>query len=379
MIINKGKVITPLTEAFGLIRLPASLQDLQLFAQCSGDGKCPQEVAVAICFIWLVLCFYQGKLKKRKPRVKKENKAPKVKDEHGNELSSPRHSDNQSEEGEVKVSQPGWIVAFPGFLGLCCEFPTSPWEAFPAKPPGVQGTKSKFPQDWPTHKTIQTTTGVKEEPFPPILLGQCFKGFGASQNGHKHPHIDSGERLSQDKACCPYKGEKEELFPAPFGHVSSWWSWSLPMSCCCLENVQFLSGLACSLRLFVRVLISIYLRGWAFWSTAGTGEQGCSAACQLVTEWGWAGFHPPFVTFRGMAAAWAGLAVCLKRCDGKSGWTSKVACVLRMFYGRKCTWGEGLQLCAVTDVLGGWLGQEPSEKETKEEREQREQGKADIL
>ncbi|CAM9416474.1 unnamed protein product [Bubo scandiacus] len=49
----------------------------------------------------------EGKLKKRKPRVKKENKAPKVKDEHGNELSSPRHSDNQSEEGEVKVSQLG--------------------------------------------------------------------------------------------------------------------------------------------------------------------------------------------------------------------------------------------------------------------------------
>ncbi|KAM4660203.1 chromodomain-helicase-DNA-binding protein 2 isoform 2-T6 [Amazona ochrocephala] len=44
----------------------------------------------------------EGKLKKRKPRVKKENKAPKVKDEHGNELLSPRHSDNQSEEGEVK-------------------------------------------------------------------------------------------------------------------------------------------------------------------------------------------------------------------------------------------------------------------------------------
>lgn len=43
--------------------------------------------------------------------MKKENKAPKVKDEHGNELSSPRHSDNQSEEGEVKVSQLGgeWL------------------------------------------------------------------------------------------------------------------------------------------------------------------------------------------------------------------------------------------------------------------------------
>uniref|UniRef100_A0A8C4WFQ2 Chromodomain helicase DNA binding protein 2 n=2 Tax=Gopherus TaxID=38771 RepID=A0A8C4WFQ2_9SAUR len=44
----------------------------------------------------------ETKLKKRKPRVKKENKAPKVKDEHGNDMSSPRHSDNQSEEGEVK-------------------------------------------------------------------------------------------------------------------------------------------------------------------------------------------------------------------------------------------------------------------------------------
>uniref|UniRef100_A0A8D0H1E3 Chromodomain helicase DNA binding protein 2 n=1 Tax=Sphenodon punctatus TaxID=8508 RepID=A0A8D0H1E3_SPHPU len=44
----------------------------------------------------------ETKLKKRKPRVKKENKAPKAKDDHGNELSSPRHSDNPSEEGEVK-------------------------------------------------------------------------------------------------------------------------------------------------------------------------------------------------------------------------------------------------------------------------------------
>lgn len=58
------------------------------------------------CLLSLTCSFHQGKLKKRKPRVKKENKAPKVKDEHGNELSSPRHSDNQSEEGEVKVSQP---------------------------------------------------------------------------------------------------------------------------------------------------------------------------------------------------------------------------------------------------------------------------------
>lgn len=44
----------------------------------------------------------EAKLKKRKPRVKKENKAPRLKDEHGIEFSSPRHSDNPSEEGEVK-------------------------------------------------------------------------------------------------------------------------------------------------------------------------------------------------------------------------------------------------------------------------------------
>ncbi|EPY85566.1 chromodomain-helicase-DNA-binding protein 2 isoform 1 [Camelus ferus] len=44
----------------------------------------------------------EAKLKKRKPRVKKENKAPRLKDEHGIECSSPRHSDNPSEEGEVK-------------------------------------------------------------------------------------------------------------------------------------------------------------------------------------------------------------------------------------------------------------------------------------
>lgn len=35
--------------------------------------------------------------------MKKENKAPRLKDEHGIEFSSPRHSDNPSEEGEVKV------------------------------------------------------------------------------------------------------------------------------------------------------------------------------------------------------------------------------------------------------------------------------------
>lgn len=40
-------------------------------------------------------------MKKRKPRVKKENKN---KDEQGKDISSPRLSDNPSEEGEVKVS-----------------------------------------------------------------------------------------------------------------------------------------------------------------------------------------------------------------------------------------------------------------------------------
>ncbi|KAM8972310.1 chromodomain-helicase-DNA-binding protein 2 [Pelodytes ibericus] len=43
----------------------------------------------------------ETKLKRRKPRTKKDS-AVKVKDEHGNDLSSPRHSDNPSEEGEVK-------------------------------------------------------------------------------------------------------------------------------------------------------------------------------------------------------------------------------------------------------------------------------------
>ncbi|KAK1327863.1 hypothetical protein QTO34_012772 [Cnephaeus nilssonii] len=44
----------------------------------------------------------EATLKKRKPRVKKENKAPRLKDERGLDFSSPRHSDNPSEEGEVK-------------------------------------------------------------------------------------------------------------------------------------------------------------------------------------------------------------------------------------------------------------------------------------
>ncbi|KAM6961028.1 chromodomain-helicase-DNA-binding protein 2 [Aplochiton taeniatus] len=42
----------------------------------------------------------EAKVKKRKPRAKKENKVSK--DEQGNDISSPRLSDNPSEEGEVK-------------------------------------------------------------------------------------------------------------------------------------------------------------------------------------------------------------------------------------------------------------------------------------
>uniref|UniRef100_A0A674E871 Chromodomain helicase DNA binding protein 2 n=1 Tax=Salmo trutta TaxID=8032 RepID=A0A674E871_SALTR len=45
----------------------------------------------------------EAKVKQRKPRVKKENKAPK--DEQGNDISSPRLSDNPSEEGEVRKPQ----------------------------------------------------------------------------------------------------------------------------------------------------------------------------------------------------------------------------------------------------------------------------------
>lgn len=60
-----------------------------------------------ICGFNIIFSLFQAKLKKRKPRVKKENKEPRLKDEHGIEFSSPRHSDNPSEEGEVKVC--GWI------------------------------------------------------------------------------------------------------------------------------------------------------------------------------------------------------------------------------------------------------------------------------
>lgn len=49
------------------------------------------------------LCFPKVKVKKRKPRVKKENKI--LKDDQGNDVASPRLSDNPSEEGEVKVSR----------------------------------------------------------------------------------------------------------------------------------------------------------------------------------------------------------------------------------------------------------------------------------
>lgn len=51
----------------------------------------------------LVVFSFKVKVKKRKPRVKKENKI--LKDEQGNDISSPRLSDNPSEEGEVKVGQ----------------------------------------------------------------------------------------------------------------------------------------------------------------------------------------------------------------------------------------------------------------------------------
>lgn len=44
------------------------------------------------------LSFLKVKVKKRKPRVKKI-----LKDEQGNDIASPRLSDNPSEEGEVKV------------------------------------------------------------------------------------------------------------------------------------------------------------------------------------------------------------------------------------------------------------------------------------
>lgn len=50
-----------------------------------------------------VVFSFKVKVKKRKPRVKKENKI--LKDEQGNDISSPRLSDNPSEEGEVKVGQ----------------------------------------------------------------------------------------------------------------------------------------------------------------------------------------------------------------------------------------------------------------------------------
>ncbi|XP_062994217.1 chromodomain-helicase-DNA-binding protein 2-like [Elgaria multicarinata webbii] len=46
----------------------------------------------------------ETKVRKGKPWVKKENKTVKGRDEHGNEPSSPRHLDNQSEEGKFKVN-----------------------------------------------------------------------------------------------------------------------------------------------------------------------------------------------------------------------------------------------------------------------------------
>lgn len=68
----------------------------------SGIGFCTVE-HLALFPPWLIISLPpQAKVKKRKPRVKKENKAPK--DEQGNDISSPRISDNPSEEGEVRVS-----------------------------------------------------------------------------------------------------------------------------------------------------------------------------------------------------------------------------------------------------------------------------------
>lgn len=60
----------------------------------------------SVCSVVILPLHLQAKLKKRKPRVKKENKAPRLKDERGLDFSSPRHSDNPSEEGEVKVRLP---------------------------------------------------------------------------------------------------------------------------------------------------------------------------------------------------------------------------------------------------------------------------------
>lgn len=68
-----------------------------------------------VCGFIIIFSPFQAKLKKRKPRVKKENKEPRLKDEHGVEFSSPRHSDNPSEEGEVKVC--GWISVEGCLLG----------------------------------------------------------------------------------------------------------------------------------------------------------------------------------------------------------------------------------------------------------------------
>lgn len=56
--------------------------------------------------------------------MKKENKI--LKDEHGNDISSPRLSDNPSEEGEVKVSHEmlqrhllGIVIPLYEFTSVC--------------------------------------------------------------------------------------------------------------------------------------------------------------------------------------------------------------------------------------------------------------------
>ena len=42
----------------------------------------------------------------------KKEKSPKGRDEHGNDVSPPRQSDNQSEEGEVKVNLTLYTMSF---------------------------------------------------------------------------------------------------------------------------------------------------------------------------------------------------------------------------------------------------------------------------
>uniref|UniRef100_A0A667YIA2 Chromodomain helicase DNA binding protein 2 n=1 Tax=Myripristis murdjan TaxID=586833 RepID=A0A667YIA2_9TELE len=79
--------------------------DLKLVDKILPDdpGKKPQAKQLQARADYLLkLLKKEQEIKKRKPRIKKENKI--LKDEQGNDISSPRLSDNPSEEGEVKVS-----------------------------------------------------------------------------------------------------------------------------------------------------------------------------------------------------------------------------------------------------------------------------------